>query len=118
MALPLPSDPPPGKPRHRAYLTPLPGLRVKTPRREHGRRKAAELVDNTLKRIGGTDEELANALAVNPKLFEGWRDATEGCQLGDLLEIAMHGREREALAILDAAYEFIRGHRHRGSPRE
>jgi hypothetical protein len=97
-------------PKHRAWLTPLPGLKVKAPKRETGRRSSAERVDRVLRRLGVTNEELAETLEVNPKFFQGWRDATEGIQLGDLEAIGdQHAAgARVALAILDAAAARLR----------
>lgn len=114
-APPAPSSEPRAKtlgpdeaPKHRAWLTPLPSMRVRNPQREHGRRSTAELVDRVLRRLGVTSDELGDAIDCSPKIFEHWRDASEGIQLGDLEAIALAGGSRQALAILDAVTARIR----------
>lgn len=121
MPAPARSAPPPAlasapraKALHRAWLTPLPSMRVRTPRRERGRRSTAEHVDATLRRLGVSDVELSEALECPAKLFEHWRDGLEGVQLGDLVALAEHGGERVALAILDSITARIRSRHHGG----
>jgi hypothetical protein len=94
-------------PEHRAWQTPLPLMKIRNPNREHGRRTAAVLTDLTLLRRGTSSVALADSLACGRSLPEGWRDACEGIQLGDLLAIHHVGGTRDALAILDAVRTHI-----------
>lgn len=116
----LPSEPPPeprAKPLHKAWATPLPRLKLQNKTRERGRRLAAEQTDLSLKRRGTSDVEIAEALVCNRKLIEGWRDANEGIQMGDVYALALVGADRDALAILDDARMYIlnlRSARHGG----
>lgn len=104
---PAPGEPLRAKPLHRAWLTPLPKLKVTNPARERGRREAAESVDTLMRRRGVSSVEVAEALVINPKLIDGWRTAEEGIQLGDLRAMARAGAKRLAIAILENEIEQL-----------
>lgn len=88
---------------HRAYLTPLPAMKLRNPLREAGRRRGAEIFDRCMRRRGATDVEVAEALETNKRTIERWRDARDGIQVGDLLVLD----RRLALAVLQALTEEL-----------
>jgi len=88
---------------NRTDSTPLAGMKLRSPKRASGRIEAAQKVDKTLRRMCVTNDELDSATEAPVKLFEGWRDAREGVQIGDLFALADAGGARQALAIIDMA---------------
>lgn len=94
--------------RHPARETPLPQMKLQSPNREDGRREAAEFIDNVLRRLGVSNDELAIALGVNRKLFDNWRTAKDGVQLGDLIAFAKNGGGRQAVEVAEALVRRLR----------
>jgi len=91
-----PPSPAPSEPRAK-YLPPLPGMKLRSPKREAGRRLAAERFDETMRRRGTSNLELSEQTTLNERLIRDWRSGKEGWQGGDLYVIDV----RLALALLD-----------------
>lgn len=101
MGHPARSSPPPapGPEEARAkYLVPLPGMKIKTPRRESGRRRAAARFDEQMRKRCVSNLELSEVVGCNERLVRDWRSGKEGGQWGDLYAMD----RRLALALLDA----------------
>lgn len=95
------SPPPPGEGTEEArakYLVPLPAMKLRSPRREAGRRRAAKRFDEVMRKRGASNCEMAEVVGCQERLVRDWRRSKEGGQWGDLYAMD----RRAALALLDA----------------